>query len=201
MKPFSLVVLLLTLLLCLHPNTTSAEVIKPPDTLVYYNAWPGDFESPLYKNYKMAPKKPINVYQFKNTDSEILRTIQPGEFITLVTADYHTFPSNSPTLVLSEKAGLKPGVIIYLMSYIGGGDCLAWYNNEIIYIPAEGIEGTKFYQEQRLDVPMWARLDGQKPPSTTLWLRVRLDDYQYGWIKYESYRDWQRFGSSIFQRG
>jgi len=197
---------ILALVVCLNANASFSEEATPldnkiPDTLVYYNSWPGDHESPLLKNFKMSPAKPINVYMFKNLNSKVLETIQPGELVTLTTADYHAFPSKSPIVVLTEQNGLKPGDIIYLMGYVGGGDCLAWYDNNVIYIPAEGIEGVKLYKEQRQDVPMWAKLIGQIPPSPDLWLRVGIGNYQYGWIKYDTYRDWKRFGSSIFQKG
>lgn len=198
-------ILIMSLTFYLNISTLSTAAAapldtKPPETLVYYNAWPGDHESPLDKDYIMSPLKPINVYTFKNTDSSIIKTIQTGEFVTLITADYHAYPSKSQVVVLKETQGLKQGDIIYLMSYIGGGDCLAWYDNEILWIPAEGIEGVIYYKEQRLNVPMWAKLIGEKPSKPDLWLRVRTADFQYGWIKYDTSRDWKRFGSSIFIR-
>lgn len=171
---------------------------KPSKTLVYYNSWPGDHENPLFKNIKMSPKKSINLLQFKEPDSQILKTILPGEFLVLITADYNTYPSDSPVMVLQERNGLKPGDTIYLMGYIGGGTCLAWYKNNVFNIPAEGIEGVKYYNEQRSDVPTWARLNGQLPPRPDLWLYVKTIDNLYGWIKYDSYQDWQLFGHSIF---
>ncbi|VBB08372.1 Hypothetical protein LUCI_3644 [Lucifera butyrica] len=170
---------------------------KPPEMLVYYNSWPGDHENPLFKNLKMSPKNPIKIYAFKNLNSQVIKTVQPGEPVTLITADYHTFPANSSVQVLKEQSGLKPGDTFYLMSYIGGGECLAWYNNTVLNVPAEGIEGTSFYKEQRLDIPMWAKLTGKLPPAPVLWLYVATTDNKFGWIQFGSYSDWKQFGYSI----
>ena len=192
---------ILALALFLNVNTSFAEDTSPvPDTLVYYNSWPGDHESPLHKSLKMSPTKPMNIYKFKNTNSQVVKTIQAGDLVTLITADYHAFPSQSPVVVLEEKNGLNPGDTFYLMSYIGGGDCLAWYDNNVIYVPAEGIEGVKYYKEQRLDVPMWSKLTGQLPQRPILWLYVSVEGNQYGWIKHDTYQDWKRFGYTIFLR-
>jgi len=172
----------------------------PPETLVYYNSWPGDHEYYLGKGLKMTPLNTINAYDLKDSDSSIAFTINTGEFVTLLTSDYYAYSSKSSIVVLSDRRPLKAGDTVYLMGYVGEGHCLVWFRNNIVWVPAEGIEGVHYYKEQRDDAPKWAKLTGQMPPAPDLWLFVMNADNQRGWVKYDSYRNWKRFGSSIFKR-
>lgn len=181
-----------------QPAVPQPDAVPPPANFVYYNAWPGDHDNPLFKNYQMSPQKPMTLYTFKDTASQQVAIIPPGEMVTLITADFHANPSVSPIEVLKEQSGLKQGSIIYLISYIGRGECLVWYKNNVITVPAQGIEGLQFSKEQKNDAPVWAKLTGLEASTPTLWLYVKTTGNKLGWIPLTSSQDWKHFGTSIY---
>lgn len=182
----------------------------PPEIFNIEHRWPADIDSPFGKYTTTRIKQYLSEFPKEAAEYGV---IEPGDEVELVTTVLYTYPVRYPVYIramepnlyrdLSRMNGNKllpqKGDYIYLLAYTGEGLYLAWYENQVLYVPGDGIQGLAVSYRGGKGYNNWGDYEAIAAPENDFWICVKTNEDKAGWLKYTNYNDWQgRYKSSIF---
>lgn len=209
MKRISLLFFLLITLFTINPDVLTAQT-PPPDVFIINHKWPADMEPPFGKYMQTKIQQTLLKEPASTNEVAVLHS---GDKVRLITSELYTYPSKYPVYISTlppkllnaliaingQKILPRDGEYIYLLSYTGEGLYMAWYENQILYVPGDGIQGLAVGYRGGDEFPNWGDYRSSESPESNLWIcLLRYADQKKGWVKYTSYENWQKFGYNIF---
>lgn len=202
-----LVIALMIFALIGLPTITLAAAIAPPQQIVVHRTIIGEPRGNIYNSY-MKPKNPMQLFLTPDKNSEPVTLLQSGDFAKVIDTEVHSNPEKGKAVVISaiptnsnnqNKRMPSPGENIYILFYIGEGYYSAWYDNQILIVPENGIKGNGFRQWLG-NSAYWAEFQGTdyKNRETELWICLKTKDGLEGWVKFEKRDDWYTSVGSVF---
>jgi hypothetical protein len=146
----------------------------------------------------------MDLLLFPTPESNVMAILNAGESVKIVEYEVHSYPQNGKTLIRQQlpdwrlfspndinsgKALPVPGEYIYILFYAGEGEYVAWYNDNIITVPGEGISGLPLNGTIGINT-VWAEYQGVSKRGEEIWFCLRKNSGQEGWIKFKSRDDW-----------
>lgn len=194
-------------LLIVFPTFTFAEAMMPPQKIILHRTIIGEPSGSIYNSY-MKPKKTMQLFLYPNKDGETVTLLQSGESAKVIESEVHSNPEKGRAVVVGtvpmnsynqNKRMPNIGENIYILFYIGEGYYYAWYDNQILVVPENGIRGDGFRQWLG-NSGYWAEFQGNdyKNRETELWICLRTKDGLDGWVEFEKKADWYTLMGSVF---
>ena len=199
-----------TFISVLFPEKASYAQIKPPDTFHIEHRWPADTDDPFGKYTITRIEQYLSEFPKEEARYSV---IEPGDEVQLLTSVIYTYPVKYPVYINKIEADLfknlsimnknkmlpNKGEYIYLLAYTGEGLYLAWYENQVLYVPGDGIQGLAVDYRGGEEYNNWGDYQSAESPKSDFWICLRVSDDKYGWVKYNNYKDWQgKYKGSIF---
>lgn len=183
--------------------------IPPPSVYVIHHIWPADMEQPFGKY--MISKETQTLFRYPGSP-EVVDTITQGERVQLMTAALYTYPNKYPVFITDMPYRLSEKLItnnkgkklpskyeyVYLMEYTGEGLYLAWYEDQMLFIPGDGLQGIAVSYRGGENISYWGDFQGTNPILSNFWLCLRTKNGEEGWLEYTTYEKWEKNKYSIF---
>lgn len=145
-------------------STQSTRGQQPPIPYEDHGACP--FECCTYRQWTVKTRTLIR--QDRNASSPAIFTLQRGERVTGMTGVVITTQSGQARALKPASIGgmkVRPGEVVYLLTYAGEGSYNVWYKGKVEEIAIEGDDVFKLIRE----------------PQSVWWVKVRNRKGQIGW--------------------